>query len=251
MTAEPQASLPDVPERFIELEGCPNFRDLGGYAGLDGRSVRWRRLFRSMTPEYLSPADTELVKGLEIGLVVDLRGPAGKGSGPLAQAPSRRLRVGRPRMLARTRAELIEYAQLKPEEALPVVLTRFGRAYARAAAAIANQPDPTLVHCRLGKDRTGVFSAVVLSTLGVSDRDIIEDYMLTNERLEACNRILAEHEGPKEGAWSRVASEPANAMAMHEVLRLLNGHYGGGSGYLRFHGIRKRDITALQEGLLE
>jgi len=33
--------------RSIALDGTTNFRDLGGYAGADGRTVRWRKLFRS------------------------------------------------------------------------------------------------------------------------------------------------------------------------------------------------------------
>ncbi|EPT00171.1 hypothetical protein FOMPIDRAFT_1050002 [Fomitopsis schrenkii] len=33
-----------------------------------------------------------------------------------------------------------------------------------------------------GKDRTGVFAALILSVLGASDNDIIEDYTLTTIR---------------------------------------------------------------------
>jgi protein-tyrosine phosphatase len=155
-------------------------------------------------------------------------------------------------MLAGTRAELMEYANLKPEEALPVVLLRLGRAYAKAASIIANESEPSLVHCRLGKDRTGVFSAVILNSLGVSDEAVIEDYMLSGLCLDACNKVLADHEQAPPGAMqSRVARESPNRAAMQEVLRLLNGHYGGGAAYLRFHGLRKRDVAALHERLLE
>jgi protein-tyrosine phosphatase len=251
VTAELQAPQPDVPERFIELESCPNFRDLGGYVGLDGRAVRWRQLFRSMTPEYLSPTEARVASRLGIRLVIDLRGQRARTSGPLGTPPTQRLRVGRPHMLAKTRAELIEYAQLRPEEALPRVLFRFGRAYAKAAAAVANEHDPALFHCRLGKDRSGVFAAVMLSALGVSNQDIIDDYMLSNECFEECNHVLAANEEPGTGARSRVASEPASRAAINEVLRLLNDRFGGGAGYLRVHGMRKRDIIALQERLLQ
>ena len=34
-----------------------NFRDVGGYTGLDGRSVRWRRIFRSDALHRLGPED--------------------------------------------------------------------------------------------------------------------------------------------------------------------------------------------------
>ena len=33
--------------RHIHFESVPNFRDLGGYRTHDGRTVAWRRLFRS------------------------------------------------------------------------------------------------------------------------------------------------------------------------------------------------------------
>jgi protein-tyrosine phosphatase len=252
MGLEPRASLECEQSRFIEMERCPNFRDLGGYATTDGRRVRRRHLYRSMTPQYMTDRDVEIARGLGLGLIVDLRGRQADTSGPLASPPIRRLRVGHPRMLARSRAAMLEYANLKPEEALPVVLLRLGRAYAKAATAIAAEAAPSLVHCRLGKDRTGVFAAVVLSALGVSDDDILCDYMLSNVQLDACHQVLAEMEQPRSGAAeSRVAREAPNQAAMQEVLRLISDHYGGGIAYLRFHGMRKRDVGALQERLLE
>ena len=38
-----------------------------------------------------------------------------------------------------------------------------------------------LFHCSGGKDRTGVVAAILLMILGVSKKDVISDYMLTNE----------------------------------------------------------------------
>ena len=46
-------------QRRIELEGCFNFRDLGGYPTEDGRRLRWRMLFRSDALHHLSEADVE------------------------------------------------------------------------------------------------------------------------------------------------------------------------------------------------
>ena len=43
-------------QRRIPLEGCVNFRDLGGYPTADGRKVKWRRLFRSDAPNTLTEA---------------------------------------------------------------------------------------------------------------------------------------------------------------------------------------------------
>ncbi len=44
-------------ERRIPLDGCLNFRDLGGYATADGHVVRWRTLFRSDTITQVTASD--------------------------------------------------------------------------------------------------------------------------------------------------------------------------------------------------
>lgn len=40
-------------------------------------------------------------------------------------------------------------------------------------------PDPCLIHCTVGKDRTGVICALILMLAGVKDEDIAADYALT------------------------------------------------------------------------
>lgn len=40
-----------------------------------------------------------------------------------------------------------------------------------------------LIHCSLGKDRTGVISALILSLCGVSDEDVARDYSFSEKEL--------------------------------------------------------------------
>lgn len=40
-----------------------------------------------------------------------------------------------------------------------------------------------LIHCSLGKDRTGVISALILSLCGVSDEDVAKDYSFSEKEL--------------------------------------------------------------------
>src|SRR5688572_29973885 len=84
-TLRPHGSADET--RHLSFERCFNFRDIGGYTTEDGRRVKWRRLFRSMTPQWMTPADVAEARDLGIELVVDLRGPRDDSSGPLGEAP--------------------------------------------------------------------------------------------------------------------------------------------------------------------
>jgi protein tyrosine/serine phosphatase len=64
-----------APSRDLPFAELFNFRDLGGYRGSEGRSVRWRRLFRSDSLHRLTGADLDLFTGLGVRTVVDLRRP--------------------------------------------------------------------------------------------------------------------------------------------------------------------------------
>ena len=44
---------------------------------------------------------------------------------------------------------------------------------------------PLLVHCSAGKDRTGVVSSLIQLVLGVPFDTVMEDYLITNENLDA------------------------------------------------------------------
>jgi protein-tyrosine phosphatase len=50
---------------------------------------------------------------------------------------------------------------------------------------------PTVVHCTAGKDRTGFASALILLSLGVPEKTVFEDYLLTNRyRADFHNWVL-------------------------------------------------------------
>ena len=71
--------------RHIHFESVPNFRDLGGYRTHDGRTVAWRRLFRSAAIHKMNDRDIARLKQ-EIGprAVIDLRSPRDAQKNPEA-----------------------------------------------------------------------------------------------------------------------------------------------------------------------
>nr|BFE68375.1 hypothetical protein GCM10020092_016760 [Actinoplanes digitatis] len=59
--------------RTLTFSSSYNFRDIGGYAGLDGRTVRWRRIFRADSLHRLRGDDLETFSELGVRTVIDLR----------------------------------------------------------------------------------------------------------------------------------------------------------------------------------
>src|SRR5271166_4534793 len=80
----------DTSDRLLPLIGAFNFRDLGGYATVDGQITRWGRLFRSDTLHALTLSDVQVLRGIGLSTVIDLRRPTeleATGRGLLAAEP--------------------------------------------------------------------------------------------------------------------------------------------------------------------
>jgi len=243
--AAAEVRLPD--DRRLEFEGCANIRDLGGLPGEDGRVVRRGLLFRSMTPEHMTPADVARARELGIALVIDLRGRRFKTSGALGEHPARRVTVGSRRSWRWDQEARIAFQNAAPETALPQVMDRLGRTFAAAVTHIARAEGPVLYHCRLGKDRTGVLSALLLKVLGVSDADVIDDYLQSADELERVRALLrqaGEPVTPPEDA-TRLVREPPHREAMVALLARLEAE-GGAYAFLRAQGVTRRDLLALK-----
>ena len=62
------------PARHLKLSGASNFRDLGGYPTGDGRTVRWRQIFRSNHLGHLTDDDVAVLRELGVRSAFDFRG---------------------------------------------------------------------------------------------------------------------------------------------------------------------------------
>ena len=236
MKLEPQSR-----PRRITLERAFNFRDLGGYAAADGRTVRWGLLYRADGIHRIEGADLARVAALGIRTVLDLR---------------TRGELDRPRACARPSRSTPSYHHLPLleqvwERDLPGRRARRGRLPRRSLRRDARRWAPTrssprstrsadadrlplVFHCSAGKDRTGVLAAMLLSVLGVSDDDIAADYALSR----AAMREMAEWvrtERPE--SYETMAAQPpafldAPPLAMRRFLALARAQYGSLTDYV-------------------
>ena len=235
--------------RWIDLEGAHNVRDLGGLRAGSGRT-RDGVLLRSDALDQLSAADVERLVG-DVGLahVVDLRSATERierGRGPLGATPVRYTEVeviGPDDLARRAEARAAAFAAGDPPaqviaDGYVELLDLGASAFAAAFGAIAAPGGtPALVHCAIGKDRTGVLTALLLDAAGVARDEIVADYARTSDRMAPIiERWMVNN--PSSGMSEQIAAFTATAApeTMDHVLTVLHDRWGGAAAYLVANG---------------
>lgn len=188
--------LPDIgsdPRRLVRLDAVHNFRDMGGYPTVDGRSTKWGMLFRADGLYRLTGDDLEAVRGLGLNTVIDLRTFAEleeRGTFPRVDHPVNFHHVP---IIDSTwdveRAEQATDAADFLESAYQAMLDEGEHRLAQALSTLCVPGAlPAVFHCAAGKDRTGMLAMLVLGCLEVRHEYIVADYALTAEGME---RMLA------------------------------------------------------------
>ncbi|MEJ5976386.1 tyrosine-protein phosphatase [Novosphingobium sp. PS1R-30] len=249
-----------APSRSLLLQGGQNFRDLGGYKTLDGRTVRWRTLFRSGAMNHLTAADFDYLAKLNLQTVVDLRSTEERAAAPVPWPEK-----AAPQILVRDYGqgamglENVDLAKLTGEGArarmaaiYPGILDNFNDQYRSLFDRLLAADAPLAFNCSAGKDRTGVAAALILTALNVPRETIIEDYLLSNQRFRPDLTTAAAD--PAMAIWRQVPPEVAKAFMgvdrsyIEGVFRVIDSHPGGAEGYLRDRlGLDHADLLALRK----
>ena len=245
-------------ERRVTLAGPLNFRDVGGYETSSGTPVPWGRVFRSDSLHRLTELDGSKLHELGIRTALDFRAHdelTEIGIGHLGDLEIRHLHLpttDRALHVVKPRPDWTP-----PSSAAEVYLNMMehgAAAYAAALHALAEPENlPAVFFCMAGKDRTGVFSAVLLGLLGVADRDIVADYALTHEVIDAIHERTREaRPGIDEDVWSRLPPDiiGAHAATMEGLLGLIHDRWGSLAGYVAAIGVDVATVARLRTSLL-
>lgn len=238
------------------LAGARNFRAVKPYETGNGGRLRENTLFRSGELSRLSDADIAVIAGLKIRLICDLRTtreqseflsrwPEGTGHRHLVLADRDESDAGPHKIFELIARHPGETGGLK---AMDLLYRRKPRAFAKSLAVLfetilAGDALPLLIHCHAGKDRTGFIIAMLLAAAGVSEADIIDDYVTTAVFFppESEARALA--------GWARRSFgheiDPASALPMVDARRgyieasfeEIRAGWGSVEGYLREAGL--------------
>ena len=145
-----------------------NCRDLGGWKTTDGRTVKYRKVYRGgrLEPSYLDKTGKKALLTEGIKAQLDLRGQADV----LAESTLKGL--------------VDDYAFCAPviEEGYSQMLQNDKEKTRQCIQFIMDCVDagkPVYFHCSLGRDRTGTVAMITLGILGVPEGDISQEYEIT------------------------------------------------------------------------
>lgn len=218
------------PERTLTIGGVLNARDIGGLLGAQGK-VRTGRVLRAARLSRLTDEGANTLADLGLKTVIDIRTPEERD-----EEPDRVAGVPSLEEVAEARIEL-----LTTLDGLPVTsrdLYRYladscGNSIVKVLECLA-KPNalPALVHCHVGKDRTGLLIALLLELLDVPRELILADYIASNAGLGSA-------------AYTTVHAE-----ILTWTLEGLAERYGSTRGYLDAHGLTEETVSALRSALL-
>lgn len=230
----------------LSVGGVANLRDVGGIRAGSAR-VRSGVLLRSGHLADLTPEGGALLAD-RVRHVVDLRDdaeverePSALSGVPITRIP---LFLGSVGSFFALNMDLAAMYRHLVDESAPRLVD---------AVRIIAAGEPTLVHCTVGKDRTGVTVALALSAVG-ADRDaVVADYALTAsqlppERNRAIVQYLRAHLPDATNAVQLATESPAPVMA--SLLADIDDRYGSVAAYLRDAGMTDDELHALAEALL-
>ena len=179
---------------MLELEEGINFRELGGYLTEDGRKIKWHNLLRCGSMAQLTKNDVDYLDQYGVRYIIDLRSPEESNYSP-DKYPDKaqyfqdtvypfsfslfknlgiinNMRLG---------ASNMDFGR---QTYLQMLLDPHAQAAYRKMFNVLLENDKegesVVFHCTAGKDRTGVAAFLILSALGVSEKQIVEDYLYTN-----------------------------------------------------------------------
>lgn len=176
-------STDSTPPRLMRIEGVDNFRDLGGWVGLNGRKVRQNRIFRSSALRSSSKS-----KGSS-GLVATA---FEKGS---VRITSPALEYAKRDLGVRTDIELRSVQEtvfmkdslfgsdvhwVKTPYVAYEYIDNLERGREPFSSIFQNflveENYPILMHCSGGRDRTGTVAFLLNGLLGVGEDDLVRDW---------------------------------------------------------------------------
>lgn len=230
------------------VDGAYNFRDVGGLPAGAG-ATRSGVLYRSGNLAHVTATGAAQLAALGLQAIVDLR-----DDDEVAYAPSRAggAAITRVPLFLGSVASFFERDLSLDAMYRALVDDSAPRVVEAVRALVAAQP--VLVHCTVGKDRTGVTVALALAAAGVDEGAVIADYARTEanlppERNRAVLARLATVYPDVQHLEELTMRSPAPVM--RRLLADVTARFGSPADYLRANGMTDDELAELANVLVD
>lgn len=227
-------------ETAAAIAGLLNFRDVGGLPVRGGGRTRFRTLYRSHSPSGLGAAGMAAIRALGLRAVLDLRDEYELEHWPYE--------LGDP-AVERLSVPVLGNLPVPPDQAglYTHMVEVCGPGLTRAVRVLAHAESlPILVHCAVGKDRTGMTVGLALCAAGVPDEAVVEDFLRSNAGLNIPTPVEDAAADDRYQTHSYV-----RAVLMESSLEHARRLGGDVPGYLAMHGMNDAELDALRASLVE
>ncbi|CAN7218343.1 tyrosine-protein phosphatase [Microbacterium sp. LjRoot45] len=234
---------------MADVAGALNFRDVGGLPAGSG-VTRHGVLFRSGNLARVGEEGRAALRSLGLRHIVDLREDAEIAYEPtdLGDLPVVTRRVP---LFAGSASSFFE-EDVTLADLYRTLVDGSSEAIVQIVRGVVDDA-PLLVHCTVGKDRTGVAVALTLAAAGVDEDAIVADYARTETLLPADRnaRVLSylQRLHPEARNLADLATR-SPAPVMRGLLDDLRARFGAPVEFLRARGLSDDDVRELRRSLI-
>ena len=219
-------------QKRLPLKGAFNIRDIGGYPIINGGVTKWKTFLRSEESQQLDETDVAILYDYGIRTTIDLR---------CCEWEAQK---------NKNFAQMIEYKNIPLIDNYDNITGHFyfhmidnfkdniKRIFEYIGERISH--GGILYNCVSGKDRTGVISAILLLLCGVSELDVIADYMVSEIYLKP----FAEKHNLTPDKIT------ANAEWIEQFINYLKDNYSGAEQYLLSIGLSSEVIENIKKNFI-
>ncbi|NDW17326.1 tyrosine-protein phosphatase [Dysgonomonas sp. 216] len=182
-----------ISNRFFDLDGVQNFRDVGGYVTRANKQMRWGKIFRSGYLTNMSEADKDVLKGLGVKTVVDLRSNKHSSQKPKTGVFTNyiTLPISVNNFNEEVKDQILEGRFLKgdahiyTQDCYRILIDDYTAQLSAFFDILLDENNyPLVYHCGYGKDRTGIVTYLLLKALDVPTGVAEDDYLLSNNYID-------------------------------------------------------------------
>ena len=224
--------------RHLNFKYISNLRDIGGYVTKDNRVTKFNRIMRSSLIKNLEPEEFEYLKRNNLCLNIDIR-----------NKNDLNVRVN-------YLQDKVKFINIPFNDEIPALEKDIPAGYMALVEdrniklifdAIRENKGLIIINCSMGKDRTGVIMMLIELLCGVTNKDIISDYMLSyNYVKDDVNLFHLNH--PEYPAWVGASK----SWYMEETIKMFFDKYHDVNNYfIDYLGLKEEELNEIRESLLE